>query len=89
MAAGLVAIFISGLLLLAADVDTYWHSRVYWLKMALVALLLANGAFLMIAERQLQLGHPKAWARLRNAAHASLSLWFRTTLDGAALPNIG
>ena len=87
--AGLAAIFISGLLLFAADLDTYWYSRVYWLKMALVVLLLANGAFLLTAERQARLGHPAAWARLRNAARASLSLWFLTTLAGAGLPNIG
>jgi hypothetical protein len=34
---GLSALFISGLLLFAADVDTFWTSRMFWLKMALVA----------------------------------------------------
>ena len=86
---GLTGIVASGLLLFAADVDTFWHSRVYWLKMALVALLLFNGVLLTIAERQVRLGHPQAGRRLRNSALASLSLWFLTTLAGAALPNIG
>ena len=89
VAIGLGAIFVSGLLLFAADVDTFWHSRVYWLKMALVGLLIINGAFLITAEHQARVGHPRGWPRLRNAAWASLSLWCLTTLAGAALPNIG
>ena len=89
VAAGLTVVLVSGLLLFAADIDTYWHSRVYWLKMGLVVLLVANGALLVTAERQLRLGHPKGRDRLRNAARASLALWFVTTLAGAALPNIG
>jgi hypothetical protein len=89
VAVGLVAIFVSGFLLLGADLDTYWYSRVYWLKMGLVVLLLANGAFLLMAERQLQLGRPDGPPRLRKAAWVSLTLWFLTTLAGAALPNVG
>ena len=89
VAVGLTVVLVSGLLLFAADIDTYWHSRVYWLKMGLVMLLVANGALLVTAERQFQLGHPRGWDRLRNAARASLALWFFTTLAGAALPNIG
>ena len=87
--AGLLALFVSGMLLFAADVDTFWHSRVFWLKMGLVVLLLANGVLLLVAERQLQLGHPRGFTRLRNTACASLALWLATTLAGAALPNIG
>ena len=89
IAVGLVSLFISGALLFAADVDTFLHSRVFWLKMGLMALLLANGALLRLVERQANRGEPRAWARLHYTAVASLLLWFLTTLAGAALPNIG
>ena len=39
---GLIVVVASGALLLAADLDTYLHSRIFWTKMALV-LLLVNG----------------------------------------------
>jgi hypothetical protein len=86
---GLVALVISGLLLLAADVETFLSSRVFWLKMVLMVLLLINGALLLLGERQVKRGEPRAWARLHYTAVASLVLWFLTTLAGAALPNIG
>jgi hypothetical protein len=86
---GLVALIISGLLLLAADVETFLYSRVFWLKMGLMVLLLINGALLLLGERQVKRGEPRAWARLHYTAVASLVLWFLTTLAGAALPNIG
>jgi hypothetical protein len=86
---GLVALAMSGLLLFAADVETFLYSRVFWLKMGLMVLLLANGALLLLGERQVKRGEPHAWARLHYTAMASLVLWFLTTLAGAALPNIG
>ena len=86
---GLVSLSISGALLFAADVETFLYSRVFWLKMGLMVLLLANGALLRLAEGQASRGEPRAWARLHYTAAASLLLWFLTTLAGAALPNIG
>jgi hypothetical protein len=86
---GLVALTISGVLLFAADVDTFLYSRVFWLKMGLMALLLANGALLAAVERQAIRGDARAWARLHYAATASLALWGLTSLAGAALPNLG
>jgi len=86
---GLVALFTSGVLLFAADVDTYFYSRVFWLKMALVAALLSNGILLLLGERRIKRGDPRAWKHLHATAVASLILWFLTTLAGAALPNIG
>jgi hypothetical protein len=86
---GLVALAISGLLLLAADVETFLYSRIFWLKMGLMGLLLTNGALMLRGERQVTRGEPRAWARLHYTAVASLVLWFLTTLAGAALPNIG
>jgi uncharacterized membrane protein len=86
---GLAVAMFSGVLLFAADLDTYVHSRVFWLKMALVALLLANGVMLTRAERAAVGERPQAWARLKRGAILSLVLWFLTTLAGAALPNVG
>ncbi len=85
---GLALLSISGALLFAADVETFLHSRVFWLKMGLMVLLLTNGALLRLAEGQANRGEPRAWARLHHTAAASLLLWFLTTLAGAALLNI-
>lgn len=86
---GLIALAVSGLLLFAADVETFWYSRIFWLKMGLVLLLVINGALLLRGERQVKRGEARAWARLNHTAIVSLVLWFLTTLAGAALPNIG
>jgi hypothetical protein len=86
---GLIALSLSGVLLFAADVETFLYSRVFWLKMGLMVLLLINGALLLRGERLVRRGDARAWTRLHYTAIASLVLWFLTTLAGAALPNIG
>ena len=86
---GLAALAVSGLLLFCADIQTFLYSRIFWLKMGLMVLLLVNGLLLLRGEGQVRRGAPHAWARLHYTAVASLVLWFLTTLAGAALPNIG
>jgi hypothetical protein len=86
---GLVVLFVTGVLLFAADIDTFLASRVFWLKMGLVALLLGNGAIMRMAQQQAERGAVHAWPRLRATAAVSLLLWFLTILAGTALPNIG
>jgi len=86
---GLVAITLSGVLLFAADVDTYLYSRVFWSKMVLFLLLLANGVRVRRGERLLERGHSADWSRLRSSALVSLTLWMLTTLAGVALLNLG
>ena len=86
---GLSLLVVSGLLLLSADVETFLYSRVFWIKMSLVALLLVNGAVLTSAERRAGRGGGDAWGRLRVTAIASLALWFLITLAGVALTNVG
>jgi hypothetical protein len=88
-AAGLAALVVSGAALLAADLDTFLHSKIFWLKMGLMVLLLANGWLVLLREGSAKRGEPNAWARLHTAAVTSLALWFLTTLAGAALPNLG
>jgi uncharacterized membrane protein len=87
---GLGLTMISGVLLFASDVDTYLHSKYFWAKMALVALLVVNGAFVRYADQR-AIANPDAihWRPLRYAAAMSISLWFLTTLIGVALPNVG
>ncbi len=85
---GLAIVIVSGLLLLAADLDTYLGSVVFWSKMGLVVLLLGNGAVIMRAGHRARAGEGSAWRTLRAASVLSLLLWFSTTLLGAALPNL-
>jgi hypothetical protein len=86
---GLIALVVSGVLLFAADVDTFIASRIFWMKMALMVALLANGVLLVRSERNALHAEAQAWRRLHFIATVSLILWFLITLAGAALPNIG
>ena len=85
---GLTIVMASGMLLLAANLDTYLPSWIFWTKMALIGALLLNGIALVRAERAMERTHPRAWPRLRMTALVSLALWGATTLAGAALPNV-
>src|SRR5262249_31006791 len=51
---GLVVTVISGLMMFAADVETFWGSWIFWVKMGLVAILLGNGALMMGVEKKLR-----------------------------------
>jgi hypothetical protein len=87
---GLAMSAVTGLLLFASDVETYFVSPVYWTKMALVALLLANGWNMTRVESGLRTAKSDAepgWRQLRVAAVASLVLWFAVALAGVALVN--
>lgn len=85
----LAAILLSGALLAAADLEAHWASKVYWMKMLLVGLLLANGYRMRRIESRMipagvDAGH---WSSLRGAAATSVTLWLLTTLAGVALVN--
>jgi uncharacterized membrane protein len=84
--------FLSGIALLTADLDTFLPSWVFWLKMALVAALLVNGAMMTRLERRLAApdgGSGDQWHRLRGIAITSLTLWLAITFAGVALTNVG
>lgn len=71
----LVLLLTSGLLMAAADIEVYAASRVYWVKMALVATLLVNG--LVLYRRH-----------TRTTAAISVALWIATTIAGTVLGNV-
>jgi len=86
----LVLSFVSGLLMLAADLDTFLPSWIFWLKMALLAALLVNGGVMRSLERTLSRageGREDQWHRLRGTAVTSLVLWLAITLAGVMLTN--
>jgi uncharacterized membrane protein len=79
---------LSGIALLAADLETFWDSWLYWLKMALVVLLLVNGGVMTRLERALRgdaTDHDFHWRRLHRVAIASVILWLAVTFVGIAL----
>lgn len=87
---GLTVAMLSGALMLAADVETYVPSPIFWSKMAALALLLANGAWLRSLERGAQRAPatlPVAWPRLTLASRFSYALWFAVVLGGVMLMN--
>ena len=79
---------VSGLLMLASDTGTYLVSSVFWTKMTLVILLLANGYVVMRTEQRLNADPSPdnpAWQRLKFGAITSITLWLGTTLAGVIL----
>jgi hypothetical protein len=87
---GLAIVFASGILFFLADLDTFLTSKLFWAKMAFVAVLVVNGLLLRNAERHAEddPGSDQAWGPLRTHAWASLSLWVLLTLGGTALVNV-
>jgi len=86
----LLVAFLSGVLLFFADVETFATSIAFWIKMALVALLLFNGLLMTRYEtalRRSSTGDAVPWSRLRTTAVASGVLWLATLLAGVALTN--
>jgi hypothetical protein len=86
---GLALSFVSGVLLFLSDVDEFLGSPVFWVKLALVGLLLLNGFMMTRTEKALGAGGEETahWARLRTISVLSLILWTTTTLVGVVLTN--
>jgi hypothetical protein len=86
---GLALSFVSGVLLFLSVVDEFLGSPVFWVKLALVGLLLLNGFMMTRTEKALGAGGEETahWARLRTISVLSLILWTTTTLVGVVLTN--
>ena len=89
----LAVLFVSGVALAAADIETFATSPVFLLKLVLVTLLLTNGAVLERTERTLRLEtatpgrEPRLWRRLRRTAYLSLFFWTCAVVAGTVLEN--
>ena len=73
---------VSGLLMFFADLETFWGSRIYWLKMGLFVLLLLNGVLMKRAEGLVATSPDAAWKNLKTTSITSLILWFTILLAG-------
>ena len=84
---GLTLVIASGFLLLAADVDLFLRSTLFWTKMGLVALLIVNGIRMRRAAGGARVHDDEpSWHAVRLASFSSLALWLATTLAGVSLP---
>ena len=79
---GLALVVATGVLLTLADFEFLLAAPIYYVKLAAIALLLANGWQLRRAERKAASGVGKDWMRLRTTARLSEALWFVTVLAG-------
>ncbi|MEO8577465.1 MAG: hypothetical protein ABI556_12225 [Gemmatimonadales bacterium] len=91
----LTLLFVTGIAMIAADVKTFVTSPVLWVKLTLVALLVANGVVLERTETALrrtsdsapQGASEKLWSRLRVSAICSIAVWLATLVAGVFLVN--
>jgi hypothetical protein len=75
----LAVCMLSGVALFGSDVKTYVASAPFWIKMALIAMLLGNALIMTAAEGSLRVDSggnaAVAWARIRASSVASVFLW--------------
>ncbi len=87
---GLVVVVVSGLALLASDIESFFGSWIFWVKMVLVAVLLFNGVRMTRTEDALRRdanAESIHWQSLHRTAVTSLGLWFVIAAFGVALSN--
>jgi len=78
---------VSGLALVASEIDNFPTSWIFWVKMGFVGLLLLNGLRMKNIESSMATAGPldADWARLHSAAIGSITLWLTVTFLGVAL----
>ena len=88
---GLALSLVTGLLLLAADLETYFGSWIFWLKVVLILSLLVNGYAMTRLESRIgstpNAADDAGWRSLRLTAALSIFLWFAIALAGVTLVN--
>lgn len=73
---GIVLMIVTGALMMLADWDTFLASRLFWVKMAGVSILIVNGAVLGWAERLArQSSGRRGWPVLATVSTISLVMW--------------
>jgi len=99
---GLAVLFVTGVLLAAADVTTFLPSPFFWIKLSLVVLLLVNGGVLTLTERRMNAelaqdaradptmdaAEASLWRRMAMLAWFSIALWTATAIVGIVLSNV-
>ncbi len=81
----LALVVATGVLMTAADLDTFLHSRLFWAKMALVVVLFVNGAGLVAAERAAARSTSSPPPLLSMVSLVSLVAWLGVLLLGTWL----
>jgi len=85
---GLAVVFVTGLMLTAADIESFIGSPSFWFKMGLITLLLANGWWLGHNAEMMRRRPDRSaryWQLLLASSVLSLLLWFAVTLAGVLL----
>ena len=82
---GLGLIVVSGLMMLAADLEAFLASWVFWIKMTLVLALAVNGYVITRIDASLRPDAPAGWTALRVTSGISFILWFAIVLAGTLL----
>ena len=80
----------SGVALFASDVGTYAYSLTFWIKLSLIALLMANALMMQSNERMLSVSAAGgtatlAWSRIRMSSIVSIALWASIVLVSIVL----
>ncbi len=100
----IVVMVLSGVALAASDIGTFAVSKVFWAKMVMFTVLIANGAYMrrtesrvltaatdagVVIDKTTQWPSPHLpWAELKRSATISLVSWFAVVLLGVVLSDI-